>query len=116
MRHQLERQFSKLQESSKFNNGGRGRKQKLKCWTQFHEKEKNIAKTENHKLTKHIINEVVRLGAGTIVIKVDKTDESEEYIKKNIIRYFGYFDIVNKLEYKAKLLGIKVITKQSITD
>lgn len=111
LRHQLERRFSKLQASSKFNNGGHGRKQKLKCWEVFHEKEKNIAKTENHKLTKHIINEVVRMGAGKIVVKIDKTAESDEYVKKNIVRYFGYFDIVSKLEYKSKMLGIEIVSK-----
>jgi IS605 OrfB family transposase len=109
LRRQIEKRMSNVQHHLKFNKGGKGRKQKLKALDMFTSKEKDIASTENHKLTKHIINEVIRMGAGKINIVHNISDDIEKYTKENIIRYMGYHDIISKLKYKAELNGIEVL-------
>lgn len=110
LRTQMNRRMSQLQSSFAHNGGSNGsRKGKMEgLWSQLHKKQHDIANTENHKITKHVINEVIRMKARHMRIKVNKQAELPENIKNYLIPYFDYGMITEKLVYKAKQHGIEV--------
>lgn len=115
LRQQLNRRFENSQSKLQFTSGGHGRANKLKALGYFEKLEKNIAKTLNHQVTKHCINETIRAGAKNITIVCDKSKfvDETEMVKKFVHRFWGYHDIISKLEYKCKMHGINVVVKES---
>jgi hypothetical protein len=110
LRTQMNRRMSQLQSGMKFNGGKNGSRNGKTggLWEKLHNKQHDIANTENHKITKHVINQVLRLKAKHIVIKVDKAKELPENIKNYMIPYFDHAMISEKIVYKAKQHGIEV--------
>lgn len=115
--HQLRKQVNKrheeIQQASKYAKGGHGRKRKMQAQDRFEEKEKAIAKTENHKLTKWVIDEVLRMKAKTLIITRRALSKEEEN-QKFQLRFWGYADIINMLKFKASKYDITVIDKTDV--
>lgn len=113
LRKQVNKQHEGIQQASKYAKGGHGRKRKLQAQDRFEEKEKAIAKTENHRLTKWVIDEVIKLRAKTLVITRRKLSEEEEK-QKFQLRFWGYADIISMLKFKASKYDITVIDKTDV--
>jgi|GEM_PF-4863672 len=104
LRYQLDTRIKNMQ-GLVYARGGKGRKRKLKALEQFHTKEIDIAKTFNHQVTARVIQEVIRMRAGTLTV-IRRNEPLPEEIEKNMIRYWGHASIIEKLQYKCKLHGI----------
>lgn len=70
------------------------------------EKEKNYAKTYNHMVSKRIIEFAIKNKAEQINLELLSIDKGSE--NGSIIRYWGYYQIQEMIQYKAEKAGIKV--------
>lgn len=69
-------------------------------------KEKNYARTYNHMISKRIIEFAKKNKAEQINLELLSIDKGEN--NGAIIRYWGYYQLQEMIEYKAEIAGIKV--------
>ena len=109
----LQERKRRLQKSLKLAGGGHGRKTKLKALERLSSKERNFAKTYNHKVSSHIIKFALDNQASTINIE-DLSSfgrggrNSSNSSTAKILRNWSYFELQSFIEYKANKEGIKV--------
>jgi putative transposase len=92
--------------------GGRGTSNRLK---RLELKRKNLIEDKFHKISRHIVNYCVEHDIDQIVIGYNKTwKQSPTMGKKNNQQfvYIPFKNLINKIKYKAKQHGIKVIEIQ----
>ncbi len=111
-RDTFRRRFRELQRSQ-LAQSGHGRKHKTKAAEILRGKEKNWVQTENHRLSREIINLAIRWNVETIQMEnlkgFGKTSEGEvEKAHKRLLGRWSYFELQKKIEYKASMAGIKV--------
>lgn len=113
-RLQIQNALHNLQKACKYNQGGRGRKKKMQAIDRFHEKEANYIDTKMHQYSKMLIEIAIDHECGVIDLanldKIKKTlKKTENEKKKFLLRNWNYHGLANKIEYKAKMHGIRVI-------
>lgn len=114
--HQREifrRRFSELQRCQ-LTQGGHGRKHKTKATERLRGKEREWVKTENHRISREIINLANKWQVETIHLedlkgigKNSKGEVKEE--SKRLLGRWSYFELQKNIEYKAKMAGINVV-------
>lgn len=129
-RLQIQAGRRRLQAALKYNTGGKGRAKKLKTLENWEEIEKNYVSTKLHTYSKELIKLCLDNKIGNIVILnqdeeftsfeeqrktiLSNTElspkEKKELIaeKEFVIRNWSYYSLNTKIEYKAKIEGIKV--------
>lgn len=103
-RSQYKSRRYRLQKQLKAVKGGKGRRDKLKALDRFKEKEKNFAKNYNHFLSKSIVEFAIKNNCE--FINIEKI--SSEGLENKVLGIWTYYDLESKIDYKAKMLGIKV--------
>ena len=105
----LDKQLSFAKQSCKYlseGNSGHGRKKKMVCYDKYSNKSKNLSQTINHAWSKYVVDVAVRNGCGVIQME----DLSGITVDKDrFLRNWTYYDLQQKIEYKAKEKGIKVV-------
>ena len=106
------RRFRELQRSQ-LTQGGHGRKHKTKATEILRGKERNWVQTENHRISREIVNLASRWKVETIQMEslkgFGKNQEGEvENNHKRLLGRWSYFELQKKIEYKAAMAGIKV--------
>lgn len=106
------RRFRELQRSQ-LSQGGHGRKHKTKATENLRGKERNWIQTENHRISREIVNLASRWRVETIQLEnlkgFGRTDEGEvEKEHKRLLGRWSYFELQKDIEYKASMAGIKV--------
>ncbi len=106
------RRFRELQRSQ-LTQGGHGRKHKTKATEVLRGKERNWVQTENHRISREIVNLASRWKVETIQMEnlkgFGKTQEGEvENDHKRLLGRWSYFELQKDIEYKAAMVGIKV--------
>lgn len=88
---------------------GHGYHAKMKPLDNIGNKISNFRNTTNHRYSRQIVNWAVKNKCGVIQVE-DLTglaaDEQEQY---TLLKNWSYYDLMSKIEYKAKECGIKVI-------
>ncbi|MBS6006868.1 MAG: transposase [Clostridium baratii] len=84
--------------------GGKGRAKKLHSMEFLKNKEKQFAKTYNHSLSKKIIDFALKNNCEYINLEDIKSTSLED----RVLGQWGYYQLQEQIEYKAKLVGIKV--------
>lgn len=108
LRMQIQKRRQRLQKQIKSAKGGKGRGKKLKALNRMREKERNYVRTYNHYISREVVNFALENRAGTIIME-DLSGFGVNYKKKNtILRNWSYFELQSMIDYKAKLMGIKV--------
>ena len=102
VRTQIQHQVKSTQKSIKYNAGGHGRKKKLKPLERYYEKEKNFRNTYNHKLSKEIVDFAVKNHAKYINMENLSGYDASRFLERN----WSYFDLQQKIIYKANQYGI----------
>ena len=122
----IQKKIKELQKSLKYQNGGKGRANKLKALERFKEKEINFIKTKMHVYSRHLIDYCIKNNIGKIYLDNMKEitelkedvlkqaipeEELKEEVKKttNLIRNWSYYGLAEFIVYKATMNGIKVI-------
>lgn len=87
-------------------NSGHGRKKKMICYDKYSNKSKNLSQTINHGWAKYIVDVAFRNGCGTIQMEdlSGVTSEKDKFLKN-----WTFYDLQQKIEYKAKEKGIDVV-------
>lgn len=106
------RRFRELQRSQ-LTQGGHGRKHKTKATEILRGKERNWVQTENHRISREIVNLASRWKVETIQMEslkgFGKNQEGEvEYNHKRLLGRLSYFELQKDIEYKAAMAGIAV--------
>lgn len=106
-RTQLQAQRRRLQIQLRNTNGGHGRKKKLKALDRLRDHEKNFADTFNHVASKRIVDFALNNRAKYINLE-DLSSYSKTTKNNFILRNWSYYDLQEKITYKAKRCGIEV--------
>ena len=106
------RRFRELQRSQ-LTQGGHGRKHKTQATEILRGKERNWVQTENHRISREIVNLASRWKVETIQMEslkgFGKNQEGEvEYNHKRLLGRWSYFELQKDIEYKAAMAGIAV--------
>lgn len=106
------RRFRELQRSQ-LTQGGHGRKHKTQATVILRGKERNWVQTENHRISREIVNLASRWKVETIQMEslkgFGKNQEGEvEYNHKRLLGRWSYFELQKDIEYKAAMAGIAV--------
>ena len=112
-RVQIQQAVKRCQISCKYSKGGHGRKRKLQALERFSEKEKNYVNTKLHIYSSELVKIAVKYGCGTICLVNQKEREEEareDHAKGEtiLLRNWSYYNLKSKIDYKAKLAGVKV--------
>lgn len=111
-RDTFHRRFRELQRSQ-LAQSGHGRKHKTKATEALRGKEKDWVQTENHRLSREIVNLAIRWNVETIQMEdlkgFGRTPDGEvEKEHKRLLGRWSYSELQRMVEYKAKLAGIKL--------
>lgn len=108
VRVQMQARRRRLQKQLKQTRGGRGRDKKLKALNHIGQCEANFRNSYNHMLARNIVNFAIKNRAATIVMELLE-GYGKEVPDSIILRNWSYFDLHQKVEYKAKMAGIAVL-------
>lgn len=109
-RVQIQNKLNNLQKSLRFANGGNGRKSKLQAIERFNLKEKNYITTKLHSYSRTLVNFAISMRAESIeLINQDLKEDLAKEIKP-VLRNWSYYGLKQMIEYKAKQVGINVLT------
>lgn len=100
----MDKELSFRKKECKFTNDGHGRKNKLRVYSRYANKSHNYSQTVNHKWSKYIIEQAVKNHCKTIQME----DLSGINSKSKFLKNWTYYDLQQKIEYKAKENGINV--------
>lgn len=88
---------------------GHGYKTKMQPLEHISSKISDFRNTTNHRYSRQIVNWAIQNKCGTIQIE-DLTGWAEEELERyTLLKNWSYFDLMSKIEYKAKSEGIKVV-------
>ena len=100
----------RCQVANRYTAGGKGRKKKCKAIDRWHEVEKNYVDTKLHTYSRKLVGMAVKHRCA--VIRLCAQEEREEDAKSDVggilLRNWSYFGLRGKIEYKAKMYGIKI--------
>ena len=93
--------------------GGKGRKKKLEPLEQLREKERNWVHTQNHHISRDVINFALQARAATIQMEdlsgYGKDEEGNVKPENKFLQSrWSYFELQSMIKYKAAKCGIKV--------
>lgn len=106
------RRFRELQRCQ-LTQEGHGRKHRMKALEHLREKERNWVQTENHRISREVVELAKRWQVETIQMEHlkgfgrDEEGNVEEKHKRLLGRW-SYFELQKDIEYKASMAGIKV--------
>lgn len=88
---------------------GHGYKTKLEPLEHINNKISNFRNTTNHRYSRQVINWAVKNNCGTIQIEDLNGFATEDIERYTLLKSWSYYDLISKIEYKAKEFGIKVV-------
>ena len=92
--------------ATRLSNGGKGYKKRNKKLLKLRDKERNFRDTRNHQLSRYVVDEAVKHECSLIQIEdLSGITKTENRYMKN----WPYYDLQNKIQYKAAEKGIEVI-------
>lgn len=89
------------------NNIGRGRLARMERAYSDNDKCNKFRDTYNHKISRYIVNLAVKNNVSLIQME-DLKGISREEKNEKLLRNWSYYDLQNKISYKAKLSGISI--------
>lgn len=108
-RRQIQEARKRLLKSCKYNTGGKGRKRKLQAVDRYEEYESNYVDTKLHTYSRELVNAAIRFECSEIVLVSQNEKEEKAKNEDMILRNWSYYGLVQKIEYKAKLAGVKIV-------
>ena len=109
VRAKFRAQRRRLQRALKLTGGGKGRKKKLKALDNLKSSERRWAETYNHKIAKQIVDFAYNNGAKYIKMEDLSDYKKDEIDHRFCLRNWGYAQLQQFVEYKARLKGIIVL-------
>ena len=102
----------RVQKACKYNKGGKGRKKKMMAIDRFERAEKDYVNTKMHVYSRELIRYCLKRGIGKIILNnysesVEDTHQETE-VSKFLLASWSYFNLSDKIKYKASVCGIEV--------
>ena len=113
-RRQIQEAVRRCQVNNRYSVGGKGRKKKCHAIERWHDKEKNYVDTKLHTYSRMLVDLAVKHGCGKIALlnqkpREDKAKEDNQNGEPFVLRNWSYYGLKEKISYKAKMVGIKVV-------
>lgn len=113
-RRQIQDAVRRCQINNRYSVGGKGRKKKCKAIDRWHEKENNYVDTKLHTYSRMLVDLAVAHKCGVIVLmnqkkREDKAKDDNKNGEPFVLRNWSYFGLKEKIDYKAKLVGVKLL-------
>lgn len=104
--------LTRVQKSSKYNKGGKGRDIKMQATDRFKKTEDNYINSRMHLYSRMLIDYCIKRGIGKIVLDnyeevVEQTHDGTEK-GKFLLASWSYYNLADKIKYKAAKVGIIV--------
>lgn len=111
-RQKVQARRIELLKNSKLSNrnqgkAGHGRKKRIEPIEKMSKKVNNFRDTLNHKYSKYVIDFAVKNNCG--LIQMEDLSGYSEGVNETLLKNWSYYDLQNKIKYKAEEKGIKVI-------
>lgn len=116
-RRQIQEAVKRCQINNRYSVGGHGRKKKCQAIDRWHDKENNYVDTKLHTYSRMLVDAAVKHNCSTIVL-MNQTHREDEAKAENaegdnyVLRNWTYFGLKTKIEYKAKMYGIKLVEEK----
>lgn len=113
-RRQIQEAVKRCQINNRYSVGGKGRKKKCQALDRWHKKELNYVSTKLHTYSRLLVDLAVKHKCGKIVLMY-QTPREEEAKEANqngeplVLRNWSYYGFKEKIAYKCKMTGIKLI-------
>ena len=119
-RRQIQEAVRRCQINNRYTDGGKGRKHKCQAIERWHDKENNYVDTKLHTYSRMLVDLAVKHGCGTIALlnqkkREDKAKEDNHNGEPFVLRNWSYYGLKEKISYKAKMVGIKVVQDKEET-
>lgn len=101
----------RLQRAINYNNAAHGRKKQRKCLKYYSSKEKDYVESKLHLYSRQLIDICVKAQAGTLLLVNQSYKEEVAKDDPFILRNWSYFGLIEKIKYKANMVGINVIVE-----
>ncbi len=101
----IEKNKREIQKNTIFSRSAHGRVRKLQKVNNIKDYESRFRSTFNHKVSSEIIKCAINWGCGQINVE-DLSLITREAKDNRVLRNWAYYDLLNKIEYKAKKYGI----------
>lgn len=88
------------------NNTGRGYKERTKLQNLLGDKYHRFRETYNHKISRYIVDLAIKYKVG--LIQMEDLSGFSDQQEDSLLRNWSYYDLQQKVEYKAKEVGIEV--------
>lgn len=116
-RIQIQEAVKRCQVNNRYSVGGKGRKRKCQAIERFHEKEKNYVDTKLHTYSRMLIDLAVKHKCSSVILmnqtgREEKAKEDNRSRNPFVLRNWSYHGLKEKIEYKAKRYGIKLIIEK----
>ena len=112
-RRQIQEAVKRCQVNNRYSAGGKGRKNKCQAIERWHDKEINYVDTKLHTYSRMLVDLAVSHKCGRIVL-MNQTHREDEAKEDNtngepfVLRNWTYYGFKEKIEYKCKMVGIKL--------
>lgn len=97
---------SKISEINK-GKAGHGRKKRIEPINHMSERVKNFRDTLNHKYSRYVIDFAIKHNCG--IIQMEDLSGYSYTVSETLLKNWSYYDLQNKIKYKADENGIKTI-------
>lgn len=101
----------RAQKNAAYNKGGKGRKRKLKNLEQFQEMEKNYVSSRMHLYSRRLIDICIKHQVSDLLLVNQQESEAIAKEEQFILRNWSYFNLKEKISYKAARVGINIIVE-----
>lgn len=113
-RRQIQEAVKRCQKNNRYSKGGKGRERKCQAIDRWHEKESDYVDTRLHTYSRMLVDMAVRHKCGTIVLMRQKKREEQAKDERQkgddlVLRNWGYFGLKEKIAYKCKMAGVKLV-------
>lgn len=120
-RRQIQDAVRRCQVNNRYSAGGKGRKRKCQAIERFHDKENNYVDTKLHTYSKMLVELAVKHECGQIVLmrqkpREDKAKEENQNGEPFVLRNWSYYGLKEKIAYKCKMAGIKLVQDKEINE
>jgi hypothetical protein len=116
-RRQIQEAVKRCQINNRYTLGGKGRKRKCQAIERFHDKEKNYVDTKLHTYSRMLVDLAIKHKCEEIVLMKQESREgaakAENQSKEPfVLRNWSYYGLKEKIEYKSKMVGVKLTVEK----
>ena len=113
-RRQIQEAVRRCQVNNRYSTGGQGRKRKCQAIERWHEKENNYVDTKLHTYSRMLVDLALKHECGKIVLinqkpREDKAKEDNQNGEPFVLRNWSYYGFKEKIAYKCKMVGVKLL-------